>query len=501
MIEAHSEQPQGSAAGNVRTVVILGGGTAGWMTAAALARYLGQMVEITVVESEEIGTVGVGEATIPSIRRFHAALGIGEAEFLQETGATHKLGIEFVDWREEGDSYFHGFGKHGLPVDGVGFLHAYLRVRAENGEPLWRYSPNAVAAAAGRFGGPSGIDRRMANGFPYAFHLDALRYARLLRSYAEARGVSRIEGIVGRVTQDDAGDVVQLELRDGHKIAGDLFVDCSGGRAVLIGEAQGVGWEDWSRFLPCDRAAVVQTEAIRAPVPYTRATAMPAGWRWSIPLQHRVGNGYVYSSAHCSPEEAQAALLAAVEGKPLAAPRVLSFRTGQRWRFWHRNVVAIGLSAGFLEPLESTSIHLIQTGITQLLNLFPNGRASPDLADEYNRLMRSAFEHIRDFVVLHYFATNRAGWPFWDHVRQIELPETLERRIRLFREHGRFVRDENELFTVDNWLAVMVGQGIIPRSHSRLAGAISTQVLTETLEGLAGEIRTAVQTMRPYAVS
>ncbi|RYF48990.1 MAG: tryptophan 7-halogenase [Cytophagaceae bacterium] len=464
-----------------------------------MARYLGRKVSITLIESDEISTVGVGEATIPSIRRFHAALGIDEATFMAATGATHKLGIDFIDWHQTGQRYFHPFGKLGTSVAGVGFLHAYLRLREEGlAEPLWRYSPNAVAAAARKFGAATGVDKAVASAFPYAYHLDAGRYAQMLRDYAGARGVERIAGTVGKIERDASGCVTTLSLEDGRKVAGDLFVDCSGGRAILIGDEPDNEWEDWSAFLPCDRAVVVQTEAVRDPVPYTQASAMVAGWRWSIPLQHRVGNGYVYSSAHCDAETAKAELIRSVEGSLINQPRTLSFRTGRRSRFWQGNVVAIGLSAGFLEPLESTSIHLIQTGITSLLNLFPRDRESNDLAAFYNQQMVTAFEGVRDFIILHYIATQRTGSSFWDYIRQMNIPKSLKDRVELFRGRGRFVRDENELFTLDSWVTVMLGQGIDPNAYSVTADGIPIDLLAETAERHVKQIESVVEQMVYY---
>lgn len=489
----------GTSSDKIESVVVLGGGTAGWMTAAAMARYLGRKLSITLIESDEISTVGVGEATIPSIRRFHAALGIDEATFMAATGATHKLGIDFIDWHQTGQRYFHPFGKLGTSVAGVGFLHAYLRLREEGlAEPLWRYSPNAVAAAARKFGAATVVDKAVASAFPYAYHLDAGRYAQMLRDYAGARGVERIAGTVGKIARDASGCVTTLSLEDGRQVAGDLFVDCSGGRAILIGDAPDNEWEDWSAFLPCDRAVVVQTEAVEDVVPYTQASAMPAGWRWSIPLQHRVGNGYVYSSAHCDAETAKAELIRSVEGSLISQPRTLSFRTGRRTRFWQGNVVAIGLSAGFLEPLESTSIHLIQTGITNLLNLFPDNRKSDDLAASYNRQMVSAFEGVRDFLILHYTATERTGSLFWDDIRQISIPQSLKDRIELFKERGRFVRDENELFTLDSWIAVMLGQGVIPKNYSIIADSIPLDILVGNTKRHIEHIDNAVERMAYY---
>lgn len=499
-----NDRLQGNASdqsGEIESIVIVGGGTAGWMSAAALARYLSRVVSITLVESDEIASVGVGEATIPSIRRFHAALGLDEASFMEATGATHKLGIDFRNWRQEGESYFHPFGKLGTTIGGVGFLHAYLRLREEGrDEPLWRYSPNAAAAAARRFGGEKGIDPAIASAFPYAYHFDASRYAQLLRSYSEERGVKRVAGTVREVARDASDHVMSLALSDGRQITGDFFIDCSGGRALLIGSAQDNKWEDWSAFLPCDRAVVVQTEITREPVPYTQATAMAAGWRWSIPLRHRIGNGYVYSSAHCDAATAEASLIAAVEGALVHEPRTITFKTGRRSMFWQGNVVAIGLSAGFLEPLESTSIHLMQTGISNFLNLFPSNGQSDELSSAYNQQMASAFEDVLDFVILHYVATKRSGTSFWDYVRQMDLPSSLQSRIDLFKRSGRFVPDENELFTMDSWLAVMLGQGLYPENYSAIAKGLPFEVIVRNTARHIVGVRRAVAQMLPYNI-
>ncbi|MEG3093268.1 tryptophan halogenase family protein [Sphingomonas sp. PB1R3] len=481
----------------IRQVVIVGGGTAGWMTAAALSRYLqGGQCKIVLVESEEIGTVGVGEATIPSITKFHRSLGLDEGAFLATTGATFKLGIEFVDWLERGDRYFHPFGLLGRDVDGIAFYQIYLRLMAEKrSAELERYAPCSVAAAAGRFGTPQRPIRVPSGGFPHAYHFDATRYAQLLRSYAEQRGVLRLEGRVVDTSLSASGDVDSILLANSEEVAGDLFIDCTGSRALLIGGALDVGYIDWKHYLPCDRAVVAPTANTDEALPYTRATAKGAGWQWRIPLQHRVGNGYVYSGEYSTDEEAEKIFVSGLGGDCLDPPRIIRFRTGRREKFWHRNVVSIGISAGFLEPLESTSIHLIQTGISRILSLFPGRNLHESLRKEYNRSMAQAFDGVRDFVTLHYKLTSRDDTPFWRYVRNMPVPDTLRERIELFRETGRFVRDENELFSQESWITVMLGQGVRPRAYSALADAISIDRLEAAASGIREQIQHAVSAL------
>ena len=459
----------------IADVVIVGGGTAGWMAAAALSRFLANgRRRITLVESDAIGTVGVGEATIPPILNFNRMLDINENDFLRATRGTFKLGIEFVNWGRVGDRYIHPFGSFGHDLHGIAFHQLWLRERA-NGDPgsIAAYSMSAAAAALGRFGRPGREAKPPLSELFYAFHFDASLYARFLRGLAERQGAIRREGRITGVERDgESGDVAAVRLESGERIAGDLFIDCSGFRGLLIEEQLGAGYEDWSHWLPADRAIAVPTANSGAPDPFTRSTAHGAGWQWRIPLQHRTGNGHVFSSAFMDEEEARAILLANLEGEPLADPRTIPFRTGRRKLSWSHNVVALGLSSGFLEPLESTSIHLVQNGIQRLLALFPDKPISPIERDEYNRGMSDLYEDVRDFIILHYKATQRDDTPFWRHVRDMDIPDSLARKIELWRLHGRIFRENAELFGVTSWVAVLLGQNIWPERYDPVADTL-----------------------------
>ena len=460
--------------GAIKRIVIVGGGTAGWMTAAALSRFLGGSGRrIVLVESEAIGTVGVGEGTIPPILEYNLQLGLDEAEFLRETHATYKLGIEFVGWTNTDDRYFHQFGQIGRPLNGVSLHQLWLQHRGNPSVgPLSDYSMSAVAAARHRFSHPSPDPADPLSQIAYAFHFDASAYGRFLRKYAEAHGAERVEGRIVGVEQDgERGFVTAVTLEDDRRVRGDLFVDCSGFRSLLLGQQLGVGFEDWSRWLPCDRAIAIPSQRTDPLLPYTCSTAHPAGWQWRIPLQHRTGNGHVYCSAFMDDDEAERILVDTLDAPPIADPNRLRFTAGRRSKAWEANVVAIGLSSGFLEPLESTSIHLIQHGVQKLLSLFPSRGISPVERDEYNRYMVNSYEPVRDFIILHYFANARPE-PFWQQMREMELPDTLKHKIELFREHGRVFRYNEELFDVPSWIAVMLGQGIIPAELDPLASAM-----------------------------
>jgi len=483
----------------IRSIVIVGGGTAGWMAAAVCARkFHDGSCAVTLIESSEIGTVGVGEATIPPIRLFNQALGIDENEFLRATQGTFKLGIEFQDWARIGHRYMHPFGIPGVRADAP--VHQrWLQLRGESDVGNFEdYFLNAIIARRDSMAHPSLQAGGIWNLYGYAYHFDAGLYAAYLRHYAEARGVTRVDGKVVDVELRAAdGFIEAVRLADGRRIEADFFIDCSGFRGLLIEEALETGYEDWTHWLPCDRAVAVPCANAGARTPYTRATARTAGWQWRIPLQHRIGNGYVYCSRHIGDDEASATLLANLDGKALADPRVLSFTTGRRVKLWNRNCVALGLSAGFLEPLESTSIHLIQKSLTHLFNLFPDRRFSPVLIEEFNRVALAEYDHIRDFVVLHYHANTRDDAPLWRECRNMPIPESLARRLEFFRNSGRVLRYPADLFAAPNWLAVLLGQEVWPQNGDPLVVRHDPQRLRAEL----AQIRATIAKMADTAVS
>jgi tryptophan 7-halogenase len=454
----------------IRRVVIVGGGSAGWMTAAALSKAVLPRCQVTLVESEEIPTVGVGEATIPPIRRFNQLVGIDEAEFMKATQGTFKLGVQFVDWARKGHRYFHPFSPHGAPFDMVAPHQYWLQGRHQPGAPcLDEYAMAWAIASRGKFSRPSRNPREVASAFDYAYHFDAGLYARYLRSLSESRGVERIEGqVLGATLRGGDGFVQELRLKDGRSVAGDLFIDCSGFRGLLIGDAVGAGYEDWTHWLPCDRAVAVPCESAGELTPYTRSTALEAGWQWRIPLQHRIGNGYVFSSQFLDEDQAADTILRRLDGKRLAPPRTLRFTTGRRKQSWVRNVVAVGLASGFMEPLESTSLHLVQSAILRLLAHFPDREFDPLVIDEYNRLGVHESERIRDFLILHYKLTQREDSPMWRHCAAMSIPDTLQHKIEHFRRFGRLVSDGIDLFGPPSWLAVHIGQFNWPLRHDPL---------------------------------
>ncbi|WP_346837689.1 tryptophan halogenase family protein [Microbulbifer sp. SAOS-129_SWC] len=470
----------------IERLVIVGGGTAGWMTAALMAKVLGRAIDIVLVESDKIGSVGVGEATIPPILHFNRALGLDEREFLRETKGTIKLGIQFENWWKTGESYMHAFGTIGKNFPLCDFHH-YWRRSQQGATPasLWDYSLNYQAAIHNKFAHLAQIQGTSLPGLTYAYHFDAGLYARFLRRYSERSGVRRIEGTVDHVQRHpDSGHVDSLLLENGERIAGDLFVDCTGMAALLIDKTLGVDYEDWSHWLPCDRAQAVPSAAPRAPAPYTRAIAHAAGWQWQIPLQHRTGNGLVYSSAHYSDEQAREILLSHLPGEALAEPKTIAFRTGRRREPWHKNVISIGLSSGFLEPLESTSIHLIQTAATRLAKLFPHRGIQPEEIAEYNRQSQVEMERIRDFIILHYKANARHDSDFWRACATMDVPDGLREKMALFAKTGKLFRDYDDLFSEAAWQQVLIGQGILPEDYHPLADNLSEQQLAELMQNL-----------------
>jgi len=474
-------------------VVIAGGGTAGWMAAAALARILGRdAVAITLVESEEIGTIGVGEATIPPIQAFNALLGIDEAEFVRATRGSFKLGIEFRDWWRAGHRYFHPFGVYGHDFGAIPFEGLWHRLRqAGRAGPLEYYSICAMGAAAGRFARPQPGGNNPLTHIGYAYHFDAGLYAAFLNRYSQARGVTRIEGMVSEVRQDsETGFVTALDLKDGRSIEGDFFIDCSGFRGVLIEQTLKCGYEDWSKWLPCNHAFAVPCERTEPPIPYTRATAQEAGWQWRIPLQHRTGNGYVFSDGFISEDAARDALMSRLDGTPLAEPRKLSFVTGHRRKMWDRNVVALGLASGFLEPLESTSIHLVQSALSKLMSYFPKDGFDPDIEDHFNRAMLGEYTAVRDFLIAHYKITEREDTPFWAYCKHMEIPDSLRSRLDIFRRTGTYVEPPHELFRENSWFSVLAGQGLRPESWHPIADMMTDAELSHHMTQIGNLIST-----------
>ncbi len=465
----------------IKRIVVAGGGTAGWMAAAALARTMGHTVAVTLVESEAIGTVGVGESTIPPLVVYNRLLGINEAEFMRATQATFKLGILFDNWKQPGDRYFHSFGYTGKDHWAAGFQHYWLEGRARGHTQSYDdYCLELVAALQSKFA------QLPDNKVNYAYQLDSGLYARFLRQMAEADGVTRIEGKIARVALDgESGDIAALELDGGRRVEGDLFLDCTGFRALLIEGALHAGYDDWTHWLPCDSAIALQTPNVRPPVPYTRAMAHDAGWQWRIPLQHRTGNGIVYCSRYLDHDAALERLLGNIEGEPLTPPNKIRFQTGARRKQWHRNCIAIGLSGGFMEPLESTSIHLIQRAILRLIRMMPQGAISPRDIAEFNDQQFQDMEQIRDFLILHYKVTDRRDSPFWRQCAAMDVPDSLRQKIELFRETARVFRRNEELFAENSWVQVMLGQGIEPRAWHPIAGKLSD----DELDRLLGMIR------------
>lgn len=471
----------------VKKVVIAGGGTAGWVAAAALSKQLGKLLDIVLVESEQIGTVGVGEATIPPMRVFHSLLGIDEQEFMRATEAVFKLGISFKNWGQIGDHYIHPFGITGQSSFLADFQHFWLYgkskgIHAEFGE----YSLEVQAAKANKFA------TSKKGGINYAYHLDATRYAQYLRQFAEKLGAKRIEGKIQQVRQHPNGDINALRLESGEVVEGDLFIDCTGFAGLLIDKTLKTPYEDWSHWLPCNSAIAIQTESVESARPYVTCTAHRAGWQWHIPLQHRVGNGNVFCNEFMSDEEARQYLLDNVQGKVLTEPRVIKYKTGRRKAFWNRNCVALGLSSGFVEPLESTSIYLFMNGIVRLMRMFPFDGVTQPHIDEYNHQSIAELENVRDFIILHYHATSREDSEFWRYCKHMTVPDSLSHRIELFKESALAFQGERELFRLESWTHVMLGQGIIPKNYHAIFSTMSDEELVGHLSNTRSKIASVV---------
>ncbi len=473
-------------------IVIVGGGTAGWMAAAALSKTFGRHKTIQLIESDEIGTVGVGEATIPAIKNFHLLLGLDEREFLQAVNGTFKLGIEFENWGQLGDRYFHPFGPPGVDSWAAQFHHYWLRAAGDqNPSEFNAFSVEANLAQLGRFGMNG---ERKPN---YAYHFDAGLYAKLLRRLSESWGVKRIEGKVVDVgLAPESGLIESVQLASGETIQGDFFIDCSGFRGLLIEQALQTGWEDWSHWLRSDAAVAVQSQSVAPPMPYTRSTARSAGWQWKIPLQHRVGNGLVYCSDYIEKDQATKLLLDNIDGQPLTEPRHLRFTTGRRLRQWNRNCLALGLSGGFLEPLESTSIHMIQNSLIRFIKLYPAQHIVQSEVDQFNQDVALESERIRDFIILHYYVNQRTDSAYWSDLRNMTIPDSLAHKIELFKSNARVFRDQYELFAEQSWVVVMLGQGLRPTGYHPIVDNLSESELNDFLTKTRSSIQ-AIAGMQP----
>lgn len=497
MQKGHKDQMDGA----LEHIIIVGGGSAGWMTAAGLAYTVQSGTKITLIESEEIGIIGVGEATIPPIRHFNQRIGIDEASFMKKTHGTFKLGIEFIDWTRKGHSYFHPFGQYGAEFDTIPFYQYWMREHlAGRAGDISEYCMAWEAAQKGRFAHPPQDPGLIQSRMDYAYHFDATLYGQFLRQFAEARGVERIEGKVVGVEQcAESGDIKSVSTEDGGAHDGDFFIDCTGFFGLLIEKTLKTGYDDWSRWLPCNKAVAMTSENQGALLPYTRSTAKTAGWQWRIPLQHRTGNGLVYCDGYLEPDQAERDLREGIEGAPLVEPRHLKFTTGKRRKFWNKNCVAIGLSAGFMEPLESTSLHLIQYGIMRLLAMLPGKGFSPLLAEEYNALTSAEYERIRDFLILHYKATERDDSEFWRYCKNMDIPDRLAAKIAHFEEHGLIVSDERELFNNPSWIAVYLGQNIVPKRAPAITLGRKSVPVTERLSQIRSAIIEGADAMPDHA--
>lgn len=473
----------------IKRVVIAGGGTAGWMAAAAFSKLLGKAIDVTLVESDDIPTVGVGEATIPTLHIFHRLLGIKESEFMAATNATFKLGISFESWRDVGKDYIHSFGYLGQDCWACGFQHFWMK-GLEKGlvSEIGDYCPEHLACREGRFAVMANQDLN------HAYHLDAGLYAKFLQDIAYKFGCKRIEGRIDKVVlNEQSGDISALNLANGKVVEGDLFIDCTGFKGLLIEEALHTGYDDWSHYLPCDSAIAVQTKTVDKPVPYTRSIARDAGWQWRIPLQNRTGNGFVFCSKYMTDEEAKETLLANIEGELLNEPRVIKYKTGARRKHWNKNCIAIGLSSGFIEPLESTGIHLFQKAIVRLLQLFPYNGIQPSDVDEYNDQTKKEADTIRDFIILHYHLTDRRDTPFWRFCANMPIPETLAHRMRLFKESGRVFKKADDLFGETSWVQVMMGQGLMPEQYHPIVDMMTDEELAMFLNKIKKGVQNTVK--------
>ncbi len=472
----------------IKNIVIVGGGTAGWMVAAGLSRLINdEAVNIRLIESEAIGTVGVGEATIPHINYFNRLLGLDENDFVKKTNATFKLGIEFVNWGKLGESYIHPFGDYGVNMEGLRFHHFWHRYNALGKAPsVDEYCLQILAAQQGKFQRPDmSLKNSPLNSIVYAFQFDASLYAKFMREFAESRGVKRIEGKITKAGQHpETGHIESVTLENGESYEGDLFIDCSGFRGLLIEQTLKTGYEDWSAMLPCDRAVARGCESVGEPAPYTRATAKDAGWPWRIPLQSRIGNGHVYCSEYISDDDALASLIAGLDGEPISDPNFLRFKTGIRKKTWNKNVISLGLAAGFLEPLESTSIHLIQTAVARLMQCFPDKDFAQSNIDYFNTKTRQEYLQVRDFLILHYYATEREDTPFWRYCKNMDIPDTLKERIAIYKDTARLYRHDNEIFGETSWFAVMHGQGIMPERYHPMANSLPEATLLDRMDQL-----------------
>ncbi|QBF84238.1 tryptophan 7-halogenase [Shewanella maritima] len=474
----------------VKRVVIAGGGTAGWMTAAAITKLMGKNLDVVLVESDQIGTVGVGEATIPTLHLFHRLLGLKEQDVMAATNATFKLGINFENWRDVGKDYLHSFGFLGKDCWACGFAHFWNKGQKLGiVKPIGDYCTEHLAARNGRFAVLPNQDQN------HAYHMDATLYAQFLRKMAESLGLKRIEGKIAQVLQHDNGNIKALALENGEMVEGDLFIDCTGFRALLIEQTLNTGFEDWSHYLPCDSAIAVQTRSVGEPVAYTRSIAHQSGWQWRIPLQTRTGNGLVYCSKFLSDADATELLMSNIEGEPLNQPRVIKFKTGTRRKHWNKNCVAIGLSSGFLEPLESTSIHLIQRSIIRLLQQFPSTGINESDINEFNQQTLLEMDYVRDFIILHYKVTERKDSRFWRHCKNMEIPQSLAHRIELFKDSGKVYKQDSDLFGVSSWVQVMLGQGLTPNSYHPIVDMMEDEELNAFLENIRGNVKRKVDAL------